>query len=476
MKNRFSKIVIAFVAVVMIAGCSEEFLDAPKPTDGVTEQVVFSSREGVEAFISGIMRRFRGQYTNVDSAGVNSLFYARTVKGTDIMNSPTWFTFDYANDNREPTYRRVGFSWNYCFYMVSQANALIKGVEASTLPASDKKELAAYGYALRGFFYHQLALEFCPTYSFDLNYPAPPIYTDLSIEGKPMSTVKDVYALIVSDLTTAVAGLKETRLGKSYINKSVANGILAQVYQVMGNWAGAEIAAKAAYGGNPTAVLSASTYRSGFNDYNNIEWLWGSAQSADQSNYYWGWPHAGTDHLTTSYSATYINTEFVKLFSATDVRAIFQRKSASISNTSDYRYWITNKFKFTFDADHPIIRTPEMILIEAEAKYRLGNSVDASNLLFTLQKNRDVNAVKSTNTGNALLEEILVERRKELYAEIGVEWFDAKRLRRGITRTGNHRIGSAANLTADDKKFFLKIPIAEIDANDFIDESVNDNR
>ena len=30
----------------------------------------------------------------------------------------------------------------------------------------------------------------------------------------------------------------------------------------------------------------------------------------------------------------------------------------------------------------------------------------------------------------ALIEEILIERRKELYGEMGVEWFDAKRLRR----------------------------------------------
>jgi sugar-specific transcriptional regulator TrmB len=91
-----------------------------------------------------------------------------------------------------------------------------------------------------------------------------------------------------------------------------------------------------------------------------------------------------------------------------------------------------------------------------------------------LQNNRDVKAVKSNNTG-ALLEEILVERRKELYLEIGVEWFDAKRLRRGITRTGNQRVKGAASLTADDKRFFLKIQ-AEIDANDLIDESVNADR
>lgn len=482
MKTIFSKILIAFIALVMLVGCSQEFLDEPKPTDGVSEAVVFSSRKGVEAFISGIMRRFRGQFPNAvgvattDAGGLNSIFYARTVKGNDIINTTTWFTNDYINDNREPTYRRTSFTWNYCFYMINQANSLINGVNASALPEADKKELMAYGYALRGFFYHQLVMEFAPTYSFDLNYPAPPIYTGLSLTGNGMSTVKDVYALIVDDMTKAVAGLNDSRLGKSYINKSVANGILAQVYQVMGNWPGAKTAANAAYGGNPSVVLNASAYRSGFNDYENIEWIWGSAQTADQSNYYYGFPHAGADHLTTSYSATYINRDFVSLFSATDVRAYFQKKSASITNVNDFRYWITRKFTFTFDADHPIIRTPEMILIEAEAKNRLGDDIGAHNLLFALQSNRDVNAVKSANTGSALLEEILVERRKELYAEIGVEWFDAKRLRRAITRTGNHRVGTAANLTADDKKFFLKIPQSEIDANDLIDESINANR
>jgi hypothetical protein len=39
-------------------------------------------------------------------------------------------------------------------------------------------------------------------------------------------------------------------------------------------------------------------------------------------------------------------------------------------------------------------------------------------IYYILQNNRDVKAVKSNNTGAALLEEILVERRKELYLEI----------------------------------------------------------
>ena len=84
--------------------------------------------------------------------------------------------------------------------------------------------------------------------------------------------------------------------------------------------------------------------------------------------------------------------------------------------------------------------------------------------------------MNSGNTGQALIEEILIERRKELYGEIGVEWFDAKRLQRGIYRNGNHRIMNSADLQPNDKKFFLKIPQDEIDANIYIDESINSNR
>ena len=122
----------------------------------------------------------------------------------------------------------------------------------------------------------------------------------------------------------------------------------------------------------------------------------------------------------------------------------------------------------------PIMRLYEMILIEIEAKARMGDEASAASLLYELQKNRDPNAIKSDNKGEDLIEEILLERRKELYGEIGVEWYDAKRLRKGMTRTGNHRI--LLNLIPDDKKFFLKIPQNEIDANENIDASVNANR
>ncbi|WP_298264355.1 RagB/SusD family nutrient uptake outer membrane protein [uncultured Lutibacter sp.] len=474
MKKTFIKLSIVFFSTMFVVSCGKDYLNDPAPTDAVTSDVIFGSRTGAEAFISGMMRLLRSQYTDNDSAGLNSIYYARSVKGNDIIQRATWFLYDYANDNREPTYRRTNFTWKFCYDVINQTNTLINGVAASELSDIDKKELIGQGKALRALFYFQLAMEFQHTYSYDPTLPAPPIYTELSLEGKPMTTLQEMYDLILSDLTTAVADLPETRLGKSYINKAVANGILARVYQVLGNWSGAETAARAAYGGNPSSVLDAASYQNGFNDLGNVEWIWGSPQSTDQSNYYWGAPHSHADHYVLSYQGTFFNNDFVALFSPTDVRNMFENGYGVPEN--DYRHNITTKFAFTFDADHPIIRTAEMILVEAEAKYYNGDPQGAHDLLWALQSNRDMNAVKSTNTGADLLEEILVERRKELYAEIGVEWFDAKRYRRGITRTGNHRVGSAANLLPDDKKFFLKIPQDEIDSNDFIDESVNANR
>ncbi|MEP0214078.1 MAG: RagB/SusD family nutrient uptake outer membrane protein [Cellulophaga sp.] len=454
----------------IFVGCSEDYLNDPQPTEIVAESVIFGSRTGVEAFLSGIARRARRQFTSVDAAGINSMYFARTIKGNDLIHARSWWGFDYDNDNREPTYRRSSFSWEFPYYMINQINACINGVETSELSDIDKSELIGQARALRGFYYFQLALEFQEGYtSSNRDLPAPPIYTELSTEGKPMGTLGELYDFIVEDLTTAVSTLSEDRLGKSYVNVNVANGILARVYLAMSNWDGAEDAANAAYGGNVAAVLDPDSYGNGFDDISNVEWIWGNPQTGDQSNYYYNAPSAFVDPINPAYNNIYINEFFANEFTATDARNTFTYGTAT-----DFTKVTSTKFVFAFSSDIVLMRTPEMILIEAEAKFRQGDEIGARDLMYELQSNRDPSAVKSTNTGSALEEEILLERRKEMYGEFGVEWFDAKRLQRGIVRTPNHRI--VKTLEPNDKRFYLKIPQVEIDANENIDDSVNSGR
>ena len=461
------------ISLVFLTGCEKGYLDDPKPTESVNSSVVFESRDGVEAFMSGILRETRGQFTRTDSGGLYSMYFARVVKGNDLVLGYQWYLFDYENDNREPTYTRTTFSWEFPYYLINQINQLIKGVKNSTsLSDLEKDEFLGQAYAMRGFYYFQLAMEFQHTYSYDLSLPAPPIYNEPAIEGKAMSTLGELYDFILADLNAAVETAPASRINKSYINQNVAYAILARVHQVMGNWQEAANAASIARQGYP---LNPVQYGLGFDDMNASEWIWAMPQRDDQTNYFYIAPHAFTDNINDGYGLAFWNKEFVSLFSPTDVRNTF----IDLYNVGDsdlYYARASSKFTFDFSSDIPIIRSPEMLLIEIEANARLGKEGEAANMLLTLQQNRDPDAVASGNTGDALIEEILVERRKELYGEMGVEWFDAKRLRRGITRTGNHRVGSTANLLPDDKKFFLKIPQKEIDANDLIDDSVNTDR
>ncbi len=471
MKKQYCTLLV--LSNLLLLGCEKDYLDQPKPTETVNASVIFESVDGVEAFMSGILRLSRSQFERTDSGGLYSMYFARVVKGNDLVLGYQWYLYDYENDNRESTYGRTTFSWEFPYSMINQLNLLIDGVKKSSkLSEPEKDAFLGQGYALRAFYYFQLAMEFQHTYSYDTSLPAPPIYKEPALEGKAMSTMGELYDFILSDLNTAVEIVPETRVNKSYINRNVAYAILARVHQVMGNWQEAANAAAIARQG---FELSPSEYRLGFDDINAREWIWGMPQRADQSNYFYIAPHAFTDNVNDGYGLAFWNKEFVSLFTPTDVRNTFV-DLYKVGNGNQYYARASSKFTFDFSSDIPIIRFPEMLLIEIEAKARLGNESEASGLLLSLQKNRDPNASASGNSGNALIEEILVERRKELYGEMGVEWFDAKRLRRGITRTGNHRVGSSASLLPDDKKFFLKIPQKEIDTNSFIDESINSNR
>ncbi len=482
--NKLSIKLLLILVVTFLSSCSKEFLDEPQNTAGLPEPVVFSDKEIVQSFITGIYDRYKGQWdddlangvndSDPDTGGLYAMYFARTIKGNDLIHAPSWFLFDYAHENRGPTFRRTSFTWTFNFEIINYANVLINGVDKSPdLDEPTKKEFMAIGKAIRAFHYFQIALEFAPNYNSDPNSTRIPIYLEPATgasEGNAPSPLTDVYDLILSDLKEAIPDLPEERLGKSYINKSVANGILARVLLVtQDDWDLASSAAKAAYGGNATSAVVSTNWGNGFSDLTDQDWLWGHFQNGtNETNFFWMAPHVFLDHLSVSFQATYINTNFRDEFSDTDVRKLFQDL---YNSSTPYREFITSKFVFTFASDVPLMRKSEMVLIDAEAQYNLGNEPEARNLLFALQKDRDPNATLSTNSGNALMNEILLERRKELYGEIGVEWFDAKRLRMPINRDAVHRV--VVNVPADSELFYLNIPQSEIDANPNMNESLN---
>ncbi|GGD20807.1 RagB/SusD family nutrient uptake outer membrane protein [Hyunsoonleella pacifica] len=462
--------IIIVLFLINLNSCSEEFVDEPKDNSGVTGNIIFSNRDNIQVFINGILSNYKGQYrANPDEGGIYSMYFARAVKGNDIIQAFTFYTFDYGHENREPNFRRTDFTWDFNYENVNFANTLIKGVqENEVLSDNDKKEFIAKGKFFRGFHLFELLLEFCPNYNNDRDLERIPFYTEQTtletVNGNPPAPMREIYNQVIQDLEDAVADLPDTRLGKSFINKAVAQAVLTRVLSVtQDDWGRMSDVARAAYGGDADSAVQSANWGNGFSDMTDQEWLWALFQNGtDETNFFWGHAAPMMDHLTLSYSATYFDPEFVNEFSATDSRNLFF-DIYGVSDTEPWREFVSTKYAFTFASDIPLIRKSEMVLFDAEAQYQLGNTTGAQDLLFALQSARDPNAVKTTSTGQALLDEILLERKKEFYGEFGPQWFDAKRYNLPIIRNDIHRI--SIDVPADSNLFFLKIPEDEIDLN-----------
>jgi len=121
-----------------------------------------------------------------------------------------------------------------------------------------------------------------------------------------------------------------------------------------------------------------------------------------------------------------------------------------------------------------MLRVAEMYLVEAEALARQAGKEDlAKDVLFLLAKNRDPQYVRSANTGAALIEEILVQRRVELWGE-GRNFTDLKRLNLPLMRQVSGTAGqgfhvesfaTVINQPAGGNIWTWMIPRDEIDAN-----------
>jgi hypothetical protein len=488
-------------SLLLITGCSKNFLDEPKPTQSVTEDDVFKSEAGVRAYFNGIYSNMRTQWapigtpatvqTSTDAWGYNSINLARINKGIDIINPGGWYQFDYRHENREPAYRRTRFTWQFLYEIINQANVIIAGVaKSSTIPEVAKPGLTAEARALRGWLYFELAREFQFTIAKDPSAPGVPVYTEpttVDNKGKPRGTMQEVFSQINDDMAYAIANIGSDRTYKSQVTKPVVYGMTARIMLEQEKWAEAADAAQKAREG---FVLDPGSYPDGFSNMEaSDEVIWGFPQNTVgmQQSLYYGTPSSFYEKTGNGYDNFFVNSDLVKTFSLTDIRNTFYITNGSPTNQRRYS---TNKFgaptsdiitlingqdvplKATdFDEDLPMIRVAEMYLIEAEALAESGQTEQARTLLFELQVNRDENAVQSTNTGQALIDEILLERRKEFYGELGLDYLDIKRRQLPLVREGNHPPAYQFVFPANDDRLNLKLPQNELDTNDFISET-----
>lgn len=471
---------------MLVTSCKKDFLET-SPTSAIATALVFKTTGNALTALNGIHRSLYVQYLSQDQGGEGSAMINLDMLGDDLVMTTAgnnWYNSTYQWIAHR-TVNSTTDSYMYSFYyqIIANANQIINNVDLAEGAVADKNAIKGQALVYRAWSYFKLVQMFGKRYDAstkpNVQLGVPLVLTNTT-EGQPRATVEAVYTQINKDLADAITNLTGyNRNGdKSQLDISVAKGIKARVALTMQDWATAAqyaIDARTGY-----ALMSNAQYLQGFNDVSNPEWMWGSHQIADQQEFFYSF----FAYMSANFSSTNIrtnpkaiNSTLYNLISNTDIRKQVWDPTGTnaafpIPPSGVRKPYMNRKFLAASSSlsagDVPYLRMAEMYLIEAEAKARMGGKdAEAQEALYILAKNRDPNYVKSTNTGAVLINEIMFQRRIELWGE-GFRFLDLKRLNLPLDRTNSNHQQSLANVLtvpAGDVRWEFLFPQAEVNAN-----------
>ena len=419
-------------------GCSDE-LDL-QPAQSVSEDLALGSDETVKAVLIGAY----DQISDGDLYGGNNLRDADLLGGTGeilfvgTFNSPDEIArkqITTGNADAEST-------WVEGYEAINITNNVLSALEV--VNADDRARVEGEARFIRGLAYFDLVRFFAQPYeggetNDQLGVPIVLAPTrGISPENDvTRATVEEVYAQVISDLTTAADLLPDDN--DIFADRFAATALLARVYLQMDRYADARDAANTviAEGGFALTGEYADAFMNGSNSSEDIFAIQVNTQD-------------GVNNLTTFYSVPEFGGRdgdievlpaHLALYDEDDARLglFFERGGVTY----------TGKFNDQF-ANISVIRLAEMYLIRAEANERLDTEEGASPL-------EDINLLRSRvgldDLDEVDLDYILEERRRELAFE-GFRIHDIKRLE-----------GSIGNFNYDADELVFPIPAREIVAN-----------
>lgn len=298
-------------------------------------------------------------------------------------------------------------------------------------------ELQGQAYAIRAIAHFALVNIFAQPYKYtnDGSHPGVPYIKDSDIETKiTRNTVAEVYDNIVSDLTQAMELLPKVVNSRTVMNYNAVRAYLGRVYLFKENFVAAKDIAKEVLADVPMMV---NGYPGKLYTNEDSESLFNMPPGASSVDNYYA-------IFTGYYSSPSVGGDFALL--ATDDIAKLLRENLNDKRSAwvilASQGWLIKKFPTkvtgTFvvaDGDYyqSLIRSSEMCLTAAECFAKMNNE-DSARFYINKIRQRANPALGDINaTGNALLDSIYKERRKEMCFD-GLRMFDLMRWKQGVNR------------------------------------------
>ncbi|OKS85705.1 RagB/SusD family nutrient uptake outer membrane protein [Mucilaginibacter polytrichastri] len=440
---------LGFLSLFCLASCKKDWLDA-KPDQAL---IVPGTVQDYQALLDN----------NTDTYLFNTTQPAlcETMSDDYFVSKASWQSFGLVQDRNAYVWAREiyegenSFDWDYCYKRILHANVILDGIEkvakndANTASWNNVKGSALF---YRSFDFFNLAQEFCKTY--DKSTAA----TDLGIVLKlssnlndkaSRSTVAQTYSQVINDLLMAAKLLPVMQRFPSRPSSVAAYGLLARVYLIMGDYENAKLYAEKSlglYGELIDYNTLSLTDEPALPRFNKEVTFYSFLNIFDSSNCYS--PYVNID-------STLYNT-----YSSNDLRKAIYFKD--VSGVITYKGGYYNDYSYSGG-----LQTDEMYLISAECNARLGALPEALKSLNTLLNTRWVTGTFTPYTAtsaDALLPQILLERRKELIFR-SLRWPDLRRLNKEprFAKTLTRNLdGVIYTLPPNDLRYVLPIPENEI--------------
>ena len=521
---KLNKLFFAFAIGLAFAACTKMDDILPQGGTMLTSQV----QETNAIAPSRASASFNGMFTNIgkpckmyntpDDWEFLMILFCNDLEGADALIADSgynWFSVCGEYSSRNNTYRNPAIRYRAPYNMIGDVNTFVSGF-AEDVDDPELINMIAQARVLRAYSYMMLA----PQYQFapltqtaeglGKDLPCVPLVTPATEDftNNPRATVGEVYDFVMEDLNYAVDKLAgAARDSKMYIDGNVAYGLRARVNLLLGNWQAAyDDAVAAAQGYTPATIEEMS--KPAFYDISEHNWIWGydmatglTSNLTAGNRFYattgsWLRSFSGNGYAPACQVYTCINTLLYNKIPATDVRKgwwVDENLNSpllaglkwpgfdDVANADDgdnklpFLPYTNVKFgaisigNTINEEDMPLMRVEEMILIQAEAKARLGDNGGATSILENFVKTYRDPAYSASAGGRSLLDEIWFQRRVELWGE-GFGVFDNLRLDKPIVR--NHGAGSSNisdafrfNLESQDPWLRMRFPQGEMNTN-----------
>lgn len=354
-------------------------------------------------------------------------------------------------------------TWTQIYSSIASANIVIGKSESSLKGDLAKiRHLKGQAYLIRALAHFDLVRLFGQQHvngggMSAMGVPYVTTFKDVSQLLPARNTVQEVYTLAKKDIDSALQ-LMDPSLddsSKHFLTTQSANAILARIALYFDDTQTAEVAAGKVVNSNKFSIASSANFASTFNTDSTSNVVFSIAASPVDNI---GINGLANIYRGVSYGDVVILKDLFNQYAAGDVRGTTTFIQPRTAAALDYRNIGKYPTMGTFSDDIPVIRFEEVVLIYAEALLRNNKNTEALTQLNKIPSNRG-----AANYASATLDNILLERRKELAFE-GFRFDDLARSKKSLPLVDNAR-QTYGTVTYGAYNYAFPIPSAETGAN-----------